>query len=78
MKKQTSRQLTPYTDSMSKSIWDKAFFMDKIEGATAVIDFGCADGAIEVLRVKPDGKKEMPASAWASGLRGNDLAWERA
>jgi methionyl-tRNA formyltransferase len=39
---------------------------------------GCADGAIEVLRVKPDGKKEMPASAWASGLRGNDLAWERA
>lgn len=36
---------------------------------------GCADGALEVLSVKPDGKKEMPAAAWASGLRG-DLAWE--
>lgn len=39
---------------------------------------GCADGSLEVLRVKPDGKREMEASAWASGLRGNDLAWSRA
>lgn len=39
---------------------------------------GCADGTIEVLRVKPDGKKEMAASAWASGLRGDDLTWKRA
>lgn len=39
---------------------------------------GCADGAIELLRVKPDGKREMAASAWASGLRGDDLTWERA
>jgi len=39
---------------------------------------GCADGAVELLRVKPDGKKEMAASAWASGLRGADLTWERA
>lgn len=38
---------------------------------------GCADGALEVLGVKPDGKKEMPAAAWASGLRG-ELSWERA
>ncbi len=38
---------------------------------------GCADGALEVLGVKPDGKKEMPAAAWASGLRG-ELTWERA
>ena len=37
---------------------------------------GCADGALEVLAVKPDGKKEMPAASWAAGLRG-DLTWER-
>lgn len=40
------RDHTLYTDSMSKSIWDKAFFMDKIEGVDAVIDFGCADGSM--------------------------------
>ena len=38
---------------------------------------GCADGALEVLEVKPDGKRQMAASAWAAGLRGDDLAWER-
>ncbi len=37
---------------------------------------GCADGALEVIFVKPDGKKEMPVASWASGLRG-DLTWER-
>lgn len=36
---------------------------------------GCADGTLEVTRVKPDGKREMEASAWASGLRGDALAW---
>lgn len=30
---------------------------------------GCSDGALEVLEVKPDGKREMAASAWAAGLR---------
>jgi len=35
-----------YTEEMSKSAWDKAFFMDKIPGAKCVIDFGCADGAM--------------------------------
>ena len=35
-----------YTTEMSKSIWDKAFFMDKIPGVKCVIDFGCADGAM--------------------------------
>ncbi len=39
---------------------------------------GCADGTLELTRVKPDGKREMDASAWASGLRGSDLRWERA
>ena len=39
---------------------------------------GCADGALEVLRVKPDGKRGMEAGAWAAGLRGDGLVWGRA
>lgn len=39
---------------------------------------GCADGALELLRVRPDGKREMDASAWAAGLRGPALVWGRA
>lgn len=35
-----------YTTEMSKSIWDKAFFMDKIPGVKCVIDFGCADASM--------------------------------
>ena len=35
-----------YTEEMRKSLWDKAFFMDKIIGAKCIIDFGCADGAL--------------------------------
>lgn len=30
---------------------------------------GCADGALEILRVKPDGKNEMDAKAFAAGLQ---------
>lgn len=37
---------------------------------------GCADGSLELMRVKPDGKREMDASAWAAGLRGT-LVWDR-
>lgn len=42
------------------------------------VTMGCPQGSFEVERVKPDGKREMDASAWASGLRGNGLVWERA
>ena len=41
---------------------------------------GCADGAIEVLSLKPDGKNTMDARAFAAGsatLRERDAAWER-
>ena len=51
-------------------------------GAVAVargrVWLGCADGALELTRVKPEGKREMEAAAWAAGLRGDGLAWERA
>ena len=39
---------------------------------------GCADGALEVFRLKPDGKKEMDAQAFAAGaaaLHGHDGEW---
>ena len=41
---------------------------------------GCADGPMEILEVKPDGKKEMSASAFASGVQGikaGNVIWER-
>lgn len=41
------------------------------------VALGCADGALEVLDVKPDGRREMQASAWAAGLRADHLAWGR-
>ena len=37
---------------------------------------GCAQGALELLAVKPDGKRQMAASAWAQGL-GAKGAWEQ-
>ena len=39
---------------------------------------GCAEGALELVRVRPDGKREMDARAFAAGLRGEGLTWGRA
>lgn len=36
---------------------------------------GLSDGSVELLEVKPDGKRAMAASAWAAGLQGADLIW---
>ena len=36
---------------------------------------GCADTALDLLVVKPDGKRQMAASAWAQGL-GKGGTWE--
>ena len=38
---------------------------------------GCADGAIEVTSLKPDGKREMDASAWVAGQHEAAGSWER-
>ena len=38
---------------------------------------GCSDGVLQLVTVKPDGKREMPAKAWAAGLQGSDLTWEK-
>ena len=37
---------------------------------------GLADGAVELLRVKPQGKKEMDAMQWANGLRNKEAIWQ--
>lgn len=37
---------------------------------------GCANGALDLLAVKPDGKRQMAASAWAQGL-GAGGTWEQ-
>lgn len=39
---------------------------------------GCSDGVIELCEVKPDGKKAMPAQAFAAGIQGikqNGASW---
>lgn len=38
---------------------------------------GCADGALELVSVKPNGKRAMPATAWVAGLQGKAGSWER-
>lgn len=36
---------------------------------------GCADGAMEILAVKPDGKRLMDARSWSAGIRSQDVSW---
>ena len=36
---------------------------------------GCADGALELSGIKPDGKREMDAASWAAGQQGRQLSW---
>lgn len=36
---------------------------------------GLSDSSVELLEVKPDGKRAMTASAWSAGLQGADLIW---
>lgn len=41
---------------------------------------GCADGAVEVMELKPDGKKSMDARAFAAGIQGikaGGCMWEK-
>lgn len=41
------------------------------------IFLGCSDGALELLCVKPDGKRAMDAAAWGAGVRENAGSWEK-
>ena len=49
--------------------------------AAGKVYLGCAEGVLEVIEVKPDGKRAMEASAFAAGvpaLRGEEGTWSRA
>lgn len=35
-----------YTDGMRKSMTDKTWFLNMIDGANEIVDYGCADGAL--------------------------------
>lgn len=39
------------------------------------IVLGCAEGAVELDEVKPQGKRTMDAQAWLAGLRGAEPVW---
>jgi hypothetical protein len=45
-----------YNNSMSKSVLDKMFFLDKVPDNIAILDWGCADGTLlkEVMRFFPE------------------------
>ena len=56
---------------------------DRVEPGLVCVErrrvmLGCGDGTLELLRVKPDGKREMDVAAWSAGLRGNAITWGRA
>ena len=61
-------------------ILDAAIADRNLPDSSAFVDgkrvyLGAADGCIELLEVKPDGKRAMPASAWAAGIHGSELSW---
>lgn len=45
----------------------------RVEGKHVFL--GCSDGSFELISVKPDGKREMDAAAWAAGLRVATAEW---
>ena len=45
-----------------------------IQGGRVLL--GCGEGALEVLELKPDGKRAMDAAVWAAGQRGAAVTWE--
>lgn len=49
------------------------------EGAFAVksgrVFLGCSDGVLELMSIKPDGKREMDAKSWATGQREDNGTW---
>lgn len=40
------KNITEYNNRMRSSLLDKAFFLDKIDTNSLVVDFGCADGSL--------------------------------
>ena len=53
---QKINNLDVYTTGMQKSLNDKLFFVDKVDGIDRIVDFGCADGAFlrEMYKINSD------------------------
>lgn len=70
-----------YNDRMHRSMWDKAFFMDKVPGTEMIIDFGCADGSlIRFLHELFPGMRFIgfdadPSMIAAAAAHGTENAW---
>lgn len=51
------------------------------QGSVAVQDrrlfLGCAEGSIELLEVRPDGKRSMDAQSFAAGLQKSQMTWQK-
>lgn len=51
------------------------------QGSVAVQDhrlfLGCAEGSIELLEVRPDGKRSMDAQSFAAGLQKPQMTWQK-
>ena len=37
---------------------------------------GCAEGTLELLEVRPDGKRSMDAKSFAAGLQKSQMTWK--
>lgn len=51
------------------------------QGLVAVQDhrlfLGCAEGTLELLEVRPDGKRSMDAKSFAAGLQKSQMIWQK-
>ena len=50
------------------------------QGAVVVQDhrlfLGCSEGILELLEVRPDGKRSMDAKSFAAGLQKSQMTWQ--
>lgn len=59
--------------------WAQGLAAGQVRFRAKRLFMGACDGAFEVVRVKPDGKQEMDAAAFAAGIQGikkNGAQWE--
>ena len=64
--------------AMEACLCEEKVFEGDVRVQKGRVLLGCSDGTLELLRVKPDGKREMDARSWSSGLRGDSLSWAKA
>jgi len=65
-------------DAMSTPLCSVGKVMFIKQGGKRRVLLGCSDGMVELLRVKPDGKKEMHAADWLNGFpkKVEGLTWD--